>query len=62
MNSETLNTLDSYTKNKYKYGFVTDIDDEKPKNTEIMKKLAENWKLLSQEERDVKEQCYFFDD
>ena len=31
MNSETLNTLDSYSKNKYKYGFVTDIDDEKPK-------------------------------
>ena len=27
-------------------------DDEKPKNTEIMKKLAENWKDLSQEERD----------
>ena len=23
MNSETLNTLDSYSKNKYKYGFVT---------------------------------------
>ena len=31
MNSETLNTLDSYSKNKYKYGFVTDIDSEKPK-------------------------------
>ena len=31
MNSETLNTLDSYSKNKYKYGFVTDIDNEKPK-------------------------------
>ena len=31
MNSETLNTLDSYSKNKYKYGFVTEIDDEKPK-------------------------------
>ena len=31
MNSETLNTLDSYSKNKYKYGFVTEIDNEKPK-------------------------------
>ncbi|MFL2520692.1 MAG: Fe-S cluster assembly protein SufB [Alphaproteobacteria bacterium] len=31
MNSETLNTLDLYSKNKYKYGFVTDIDSEKPK-------------------------------
>ena len=31
MNSETLNTLDTYSKNKYKYGFVTDIDNEKPK-------------------------------
>ncbi len=31
MNSETLNTLDSYSKNKYKYGFVTEIDAEKPK-------------------------------
>tara|TARA_Y100000992_G_scaffold301034_1_gene270970 strand:- start:833 stop:1255 length:423 start_codon:yes stop_codon:yes gene_type:complete len=27
-------------------------DDEKPKNTDIMKKLAQNYKLLSQEERD----------
>ena len=31
MNSETLNTLNSYSKNKYKYGFVTEIDDEKAK-------------------------------
>ncbi len=31
MNSETLNTLDTYSKNKYKYGFVTDIDNEKSK-------------------------------
>jgi len=31
VNSETLNTLDSYSKNKYKYGFVTEIDSEKPK-------------------------------
>ena len=26
--------------------------DEKPKNTDIMKKLAENWKLLSDEEHE----------
>jgi len=31
VNSETLNTLNSYSKNKYKYGFVTEIDDEKSK-------------------------------
>ena len=31
MNSETLDTLDSYSKNKYKYGFVTEIDNEKSK-------------------------------
>jgi len=30
VNSETLNTLDTYSKNKYKYGFVTEIDNEKP--------------------------------
>ena len=27
--------------------------DEKPKNTDIMKKLAENWKLLSDEDREL---------
>ena len=27
--------------------------DEKPKNTDIMKKLAENWKLLSDEDRET---------
>ena len=26
--------------------------DEKPKNTDIMKKLAENWKLLSDDDRE----------
>jgi len=31
VNSETLNTLHTFSKNKYKYGFVTDIDSEKPK-------------------------------
>ena len=30
MNTETLDTLDTLSKNKYKYGFVTDIDTEKP--------------------------------
>ena len=27
-------------------------NDDKPKNTDIMKKLAENWKLLSEEDRE----------
>ncbi len=43
MNSETLNTLDSYGKSKYKYGFVTDIDSDKPKkglNEEIIKFIS----------------------
>ncbi len=43
MNSETLNTLDSYSKNKYKYGFVTEIDEEKPKkglNEDIIKFIS----------------------
>ena len=31
MNSETLNTLDSFSKNKYKYGFITNIESEKSK-------------------------------
>ena len=31
MNSDTLNTLDNFAKNKYKYGFVTDIETDKPK-------------------------------
>ena len=45
MNSETLNTLDSYSKNKYKYGFVTEIDEEKPKkglNEDIIKFISLN--------------------
>ncbi len=53
MNSETLNTLDSYSKNKYKYGFVTEIDDEKSKkglNEDTikfisLKKNEPNWML-----------------
>ncbi len=43
MNSETLNTLDSLSKNKYKYGFVTDIDADKPKkglNEDIIKFIS----------------------
>ena len=28
------------------------VGDEKPKNTDIMMKLAENWKLLSDEDRE----------
>ena len=43
MNSETLNTLDTYSKNKYKYGFITDIDEEKPQkglNENIIKFIS----------------------
>ena len=43
MNSETLNTLDSYSKNKYKYGFVTDIDSDKPQkglNEDVIKFIS----------------------
>ena len=43
MNSETLNTLDTYSKNKYKYGFVTEIDNEKPQkglNEDIIKFIS----------------------
>ena len=57
MNSETLDTLDSYSKNKYKYGFVTKIDNEKPNkglNEDIIKFISQkknepgwmlNWRL-----------------
>ena len=31
VNSETQDKLEIYSKNKYKYGFITDIDSEKPK-------------------------------
>ena len=31
MSSETLETLDKISKNKYKYGFVTEIDSDRPK-------------------------------
>ncbi len=57
MNSETLDTLDSYSKNKYKYGFVTEIANEKPNkglNENIIKFISQkknepewmlNWRL-----------------
>ena len=31
MNNQTIETLDTYSQNKYKYGFVTPIDSERPK-------------------------------
>jgi len=31
VNSQTINTLNKFTKDKYKYGFVTDIDSFRPK-------------------------------
>jgi len=43
VNSETLNTLNTYSKNKYKYGFVTDIDNEQSKkglNEETIKFIS----------------------
>ena len=44
MNTETLDTLDSFSKNKYKYGFVTEIDSEKPQkglNEDIIKFISQ---------------------
>ena len=43
MNTETLNALDTYSKNKYKYGFVTDIETDKPTkglNEDIIKYIS----------------------
>ncbi len=43
MSSETLNTLDTYSKNKYKYGFVTEIDEVKPQkglNEDVIKFIS----------------------
>ena len=37
MNIETTETLDKYAKDKYKYGFVTEIDSDRPQ-----KGLSEN--------------------
>ena len=44
MDIETIKTLDKYTKDKYKYGFVTDIDVDRPKkglNEEIIKFISQ---------------------
>ena len=44
MNTETLDTLDNFSKNKYKYGFVTEIDSEKPQkglNEDIIKFISQ---------------------
>ena len=43
VNSETTQTLDQYAQDKYKYGFVTDIENERPKkglNEEIIKFIS----------------------
>ena len=31
MDIKTTNTLDKYVKDSYKYGFITDIESERPK-------------------------------
>ena len=44
MNSETNQTLDKYSQNKYKYGFVTNIDSDRPEkglNKEIIKFISQ---------------------
>ena len=44
MDIETTKTLDKYTKDKYKYGFVTDIDVDRPNkglNEEIIKFISQ---------------------
>ena len=43
MDTETSQTLDKYAQDKYKYGFVTDIDSDRPKkglNEEIIKFIS----------------------
>ena len=43
MDTETSQTLDKYAKDRYKYGFVTDIDSDRPKkglNEEIIKFIS----------------------
>ncbi len=59
MNTETSQTLDKYALDKYKYGFVTDIDTDRPKkglDEEIIKFISQkknepewmlNWRLDS---------------
>ncbi len=44
MDKETTQTLDKYAKDKYKYGFVTNIDSDRPKkglNEEIIKFISQ---------------------
>jgi len=44
VNSETNQTLDKYSQNKYKYGFVTNIDSDRPEkglNKEIIKFISQ---------------------
>ncbi len=43
MDSQTTQTLDKYSKDKYKYGFITDIDSDRPKkglNEETIKFIS----------------------
>ena len=43
METETIQTLDKYAQDKYKYGFVTDIDSDRPKkglDEEIIKFIS----------------------
>ncbi len=43
MDTETSQTLDKYAQDKYKYGFVTDIDSDRPKkglNEKIIKFIS----------------------
>ena len=47
METQTSQTLDKYAKDKYKYGFVTDIDSERPKkglNEEIIRFISQKKK------------------
>ena len=44
MDNQTTQTLDKYAQDKYKYGFVTDIDSDRPKkglNEETIKFISE---------------------
>ena len=44
MNADTTQTLDNYAKDKYKYGFITDIDADRPKkglNEETIKFISQ---------------------
>ncbi|MDC1060131.1 Fe-S cluster assembly protein SufB [Alphaproteobacteria bacterium] len=57
MDNQTSQTLDKYTQDKYKYGFVTDIDSDRPKkglDEEVIKFISQkknepgwmlNWRL-----------------